>query len=108
MIAILTCFLIAQVAMGDMPNDRDERIATLQTWFHVNTPDGPVGEEGIQGFLDELKEIQVPETETRYQKPKAKSQKPETRNQNPEASNQKPENINQKQDPTAKIMNHDR
>ena len=57
LIAILTCLLIAQVAMGDMPNDRDERIATLQTWFHVNGPDGPIDEEGIQEFLDELKEV---------------------------------------------------
>ena len=57
LIDILTCFLIAQVAMGDMPSARDERIATLQTWFHVNGPDGPVNEEGIQEFLDELKEV---------------------------------------------------
>jgi virulence-associated protein VapD len=56
-IALLTCFLIAQVAMGDMHDPRDERIATLRTWFHVNSPDGPVDEEGIQEFLDALKEV---------------------------------------------------
>ena len=56
-IALLTCFLIAQVVMGDMLDPRDERIATLRTWFHVNSPDGPVDEEGIQEFLDALKEV---------------------------------------------------
>ena len=43
--------------MGDMPNHRDARIATLQTWFHVNSPDGPVNEECIQEFLEELKDV---------------------------------------------------
>ena len=43
--------------MGDMHDPRDERIATLRTWFHVNSPDGPVDEEGIQEFLDALKEV---------------------------------------------------
>jgi len=45
--------------MGDMHDPRDERIATLRTWFNVNSPDGPVDEEGIQEFLDALKEVHV-------------------------------------------------
>ena len=52
LIALLTCFLIAQVVMRHMPHPRDERIAALQTWFHVNSPAGPVDEEGVQDFLD--------------------------------------------------------
>ena len=58
LIAILTCFLIAQVVMGDILDPREARIATLQTWFHVSNPDGPVNEEGIQDvdFLDAMKE----------------------------------------------------
>ena len=51
-IAILTCFLIAQVVMGDMLDPREACIATLQTWSHVSKPDGPVNEEGIQDFLE--------------------------------------------------------
>ena len=43
--------------MGDISDPREARIATLQTWFHVKNPDGPVNEEGIQEFLDELKEV---------------------------------------------------
>ena len=50
--------ILAQVIMADM-DARDQRIAiaTLQTWFHVSNPDGPVNEAGLQSFLDELKDV---------------------------------------------------
>jgi len=57
LIAALICFLLAQVIMADMPDPRDQRIATLQTWFHTSSPDGPVDEEGIQDFLNEVGDI---------------------------------------------------
>ena len=42
--------------MADM-NARDQRIATLQTWFHTSSEDGPVDEDGIQAFLDEVANV---------------------------------------------------
>ena len=42
--------------MADM-DAHDQRIATLQTWFHVSKPDGPVDEAYLQSFLDELSGI---------------------------------------------------
>jgi len=57
LIAILICFLLSQVIMADMHDARDQRIATLQTWFHTSSPDGPVNEEGIQAFLDEVGDV---------------------------------------------------
>ena len=57
LIAALICFLLAQVIMADMPDPRDQRIATLRTWFHTSSPDGPVNEEGIQDFLNEVGDI---------------------------------------------------
>ena len=48
--------ILAQVIMADM-DERDQRIATLQTWFHVSKPDGPVDEAGLQSFLDEMSEV---------------------------------------------------
>jgi len=35
-------------------DERSQRIATLQTWFHVSQSDGPVDEAGLQSFLDEI------------------------------------------------------
>ena len=54
---LFTFCIIAQVTMGDFSNERDARIAKLQTWFHMSNADGPVNEEGIQLFLDEIKEV---------------------------------------------------
>ena len=42
--------------MADV-DQRDQRIATLQTWFHVSKPDGPVDEAGLQSFLDAMSEV---------------------------------------------------
>ena len=42
--------------MADM-NARNQRIATLQTWFHTSSEDGPVDEDGIQAFLDEVANV---------------------------------------------------
>ena len=47
LIATLILVLLSQVIMADMPDARDQRIATLQTWFHTSSPDGPVDEDGI-------------------------------------------------------------
>ena len=43
--------------MGDIPDPREAHIARLSTWFHMSNADGPVDEEGIQKFLDEVKEV---------------------------------------------------
>ena len=43
--------------MGDFSNERDARISKLQTWFHMSNEDGPVNEEGIQLFLNEIHEV---------------------------------------------------
>ena len=43
--------------MADISNERDARMARLQTWFHMSNADGPVSEEGIQEFLNEIKEV---------------------------------------------------
>ena len=56
LIATLILVLFSQVIMADM-NARDQRIATLQTWFHTSSEDGPVDEDGIQAFLDEVANV---------------------------------------------------
>ena len=43
--------------MADMPDARDQCIATLQTWFHTTSPDGPADEDRVQAFLNEVKEV---------------------------------------------------
>ena len=56
LIALLIACILAQVLLNDM-DQRDQRIAALQTWFHVSQPDGPVDEAGLQTFLDELGDV---------------------------------------------------
>lgn len=57
LIATLILVLLSQVIMVDIPNARDQRIAALQTWFHTSNEDGPVDEDGIQAFLDEVANV---------------------------------------------------
>ena len=43
--------------MGDIADSREQRLASLRTWFHVSNPEARVEETDVQLFLEEVKDL---------------------------------------------------